>query len=76
MLNNDSNSYENLFNDLENRINALLAKCQDLMQENNLLRNKQEAILQEKALLVEKHHAAQKKLESIITRLKDLEQSA
>ena len=75
MLNEDSNNYDNLFDDLENRINALLAKCQGLVQENDLLRSRQETILQEKALLVEKHHEAQKKLESIISRLKDLEQA-
>ncbi|MGU9977529.1 MAG: cell division protein ZapB [Candidatus Oxydemutatoraceae bacterium WSBS_2016_MAG_OTU14] len=72
-MNENNTDYENLFEDLESRINSLLAKCQDLTQENSLLRDKQETILQEKVLLAEKSHQAQKKLASIIDRLKDLE---
>jgi cell division protein ZapB len=59
---------------LEFLIDELIKVCEDLKSENDLLRNKQSSLVTERATLIEKNEMARTRVESMIARLKSLEQ--
>lgn len=59
---------------LEQRIEGLLARCAQLHEENRALRESLEQLNAERARLQEKHEAAQSQIEAMIGRLKAMEQ--
>lgn len=61
---------------LERTIDNMLAFLDKTKAENLALRNKLEELSQEKASLMQKNDQAKNRLESMITRLKSLEQTA
>lgn len=60
---------------LEQRIDQLIAACQRLRQENQLLRSENENLSQKHGRLVEKTQVARTRIEAMIGRLKSLERS-
>lgn len=54
----------------------MLAFVDKVKAENNALKNKLDELSQEKAVLMQKNDQAKNRLESMITRLKSLEQTA
>jgi len=63
-----------LLTELERRVNGLLGEHNRLMEENLTLKQQQEKLSSEKASLHDKQRQVQSKLESMLTRLKSLEQ--
>ena len=61
---------------LESRINELIALCEQLTRENGALRTQQSSWTTERAKLIEKNELAKTKVESMISRLKSLEQDS
>jgi cell division protein ZapB len=61
---------------LERKIDELIKLCDVLNAENNSLKNRESTWTHERARLVEKNELARNKVESMIIRLKALEQSA
>jgi cell division protein ZapB len=61
---------------LENTVDQLLTFLDKIKAENNALKNKLDELSQEKAVLMQKNDQAKNRLESMITRLKSLEQTA
>lgn len=61
---------------LESRINELITLCEQLSRENGALRTQQSAWTTERAKLIEKNELAKSKVESMISRLKSLEQDS
>ena len=59
---------------LEKRIDELIALCAVLTKENRALRTQQQNWTTERAKLIEKNELAKSRVESMITRLKALEQ--
>jgi len=59
---------------LERKINELIELCQALSRENRALRSRQHSWSAERAKLIEKNELAKTKVESMISRLKSLEQ--
>ncbi len=59
---------------LESRINELIELCSVLTRENRALRAQQQNWTTERAKLIEKNELAKSRVESMITRLKALEQ--
>jgi len=62
------------WNTLENKINELIELCAVLTKENRALRTQQQNWTTERAKLIEKNELAKSRVESMITRLKALEQ--
>ncbi len=60
---------------LETRLQALIALCTRLRQENQVLRSQQESLVEERARLIDKNETARNKVEQMIVRLKSLEVS-
>ncbi len=60
---------------LETRLQALMALCTRLRQENQVLRSQQESLVEERARLIDKNETARNKVEQMIVRLKSLEVS-
>ena len=58
---------------LERRIDALIELCDDLIAENNALREQQASMVSERAALVEKSELARDRVEAMISRLKAME---
>jgi cell division protein ZapB len=58
---------------LERQIDELLALCDKLKDENNLLRNRQDLLVEERARLIEKTELARSRVESMLVRLKAME---
>ena len=56
---------------LEKQIDEL---CDKLKDENNLLRNRQDLLVEERARLIEKTELARSRVESMLVRLKAMEQ--
>lgn len=67
---------EQQFIALELKIDELIKLCDVLKTENNTLKNRESNWTQERARLVEKNELARSKIESMILRLKSLEQNA
>ncbi|AHK80042.1 hypothetical protein M911_13760 [Ectothiorhodospira haloalkaliphila] len=61
--------------DLETRIEALARACDRLRNENNMLRQQNEQLLTERSILTERGEQARIKVESMINRLKSMEQA-
>ena len=59
--------------ELENKLDALIAQYDLLKNENSSLKAKQEALVKEKAKLLEKTTLARTRVEAMITRLKAME---
>jgi cell division protein ZapB len=59
---------------LERKVSELIALCQVLSRENRALRGRQNTWSTERAKLIEKNELAKSKVESMISRLKSLEQ--
>ena len=57
---------------LEKKIDALIAYCRDLENQNSFLESEQTKLKKEKASLVEKNRAAKTKIELMIQQLKSL----
>ncbi len=61
---------------LEKTVDHLVAFLDRIKAENHALKRKLEELTQEKSLLMQKNDQAKNRLESMITRLKTLEQTA
>lgn len=61
---------------LEKRIDDLIETCDQLKDENNLLRGRQSALVEERAHLIEKADTARTRVEAMLVRLKTLRQEA
>jgi cell division protein ZapB len=59
---------------LENKVEELIELCDVLTRENRALRAQQQNWTTERAKLIEKNELAKSRVESMITRLKALEQ--
>jgi cell division protein ZapB len=59
---------------LEQRVDALMSVCARLQRENRMLRDSQASLNAERAALLEKNETARSRIESMISRLKALEQ--
>ncbi len=59
---------------LEERVEELIRICERLKEENRQLRAQQNAYAAERTMLIEKNEAARVKVESMINRLKSMEQ--
>lgn len=66
---------EDKFQALNEKVEALIALCVEMKQENQLLRANEENWHSEKRELMEKNKVAKSKLESIVARLKALEET-
>jgi cell division protein ZapB len=60
---------------LEQRVERLIALCDQLRDENRVLLQSQESLNAERAALLEKNDTARARIEAMIGRLKALEQS-
>lgn len=67
---------EQQFIALERKIDELIKLCDQLNAENHALKSRESNWTLERARLVEKNETARSKIESMITRLKSLEQNA
>ncbi len=61
---------------LEDNIDALIELCEALAVENRALREKQESLTADRAKLIEKNELAKTRVESMINRLKALENTS
>ncbi len=61
---------------IETKIDDLIRLCDQLNDENRLLKNKEDGWLNERSSLIEKNEQAKLKVEAMISRLKALEQSS
>ncbi len=65
---------ESAITKLEKQIDELIALCDKLKDENNLLKNRQDLLVEERARLIEKTELARSRVESMLVRLKAMEQ--
>ena len=72
--NNKTKVSEEELRRLEIRIDELICTCEQLKEENRLLRAQQQAYSNERASLLEKQELARARVEAMINRLKALEQ--
>ena len=59
---------------LERQVDELLRTCRRLSEENASLRTRQETLVAERAELIEKTELARSRVESMISRLKSMEE--
>jgi cell division protein ZapB len=59
---------------LERQVQELIHTCRKLREENSSLRARQEILVAERAELIEKTELARGRVESMITRLKSMEE--
>ncbi|MCY4177632.1 MAG: TIGR02449 family protein [Endozoicomonadaceae bacterium] len=59
---------------LESEIDKLITRCTQLHQENRILRTNEQMWKQERFSLTQKNELARAKIESMISKLKELEQ--
>jgi len=59
---------------LERRVEELIRTCRQLREENASLRARQDHLVAERAELIEKTELARSRVESMITRLKSMEE--
>jgi len=74
MTNEISSHYEQELEALELRVSELINLCQDLRRENHFLRHQQTELSGEHAELTEKNALARSHIQSMISRLKTMEQ--
>lgn len=60
---------------LESKIDELIAFCAHLQQENETLKGRESDLLKERTDLIEKNQIARQKVESIISRLKSMQEN-
>lgn len=60
---------------LESKIDELIAFCAHLQKENKDLKDRESDLLNERTELIEKNQVARQKVESIISRLKTVQES-
>jgi cell division protein ZapB len=65
---------ESTISKLEKQIDALIELCDKLKDENSLLKNRQDTLVEERARLIEKTELARNRVESMLVRLKAMEQ--
>ncbi|RLA02735.1 MAG: TIGR02449 family protein [Gammaproteobacteria bacterium] len=58
---------------LEEQLDTLLARFQELKDQNKQLRSAETSLLEERGKLLEKNELATSKIEAMINRLKDME---
>ncbi|MCX7087932.1 MAG: TIGR02449 family protein [Methylococcales bacterium] len=74
---NDSERNQSLeLQELEEKLDQLVAQYAATKDENHLLKAKQEALVKEKAGLLEKTNVARTRVEAMIARLKAMEHGA
>ncbi|MGH1460500.1 MAG: TIGR02449 family protein [Neptuniibacter sp.] len=66
---------EQYFNALEDKIDLILERCSKLEEENQQLRERERLLKEERAQLSKINKQTQNKIESMIVRLKSLEQN-
>ncbi len=59
---------------LERQVEELIRTCRQLREENKSLRTRQDHLVAERAELIEKTELARSRVESMITRLKSMEE--
>jgi cell division protein ZapB len=59
---------------LERQVEELIRTCRQLKDENTSLRARQESLVSERAELIEKTELARNRVESMISRLKSMEE--
>jgi cell division protein ZapB len=59
---------------LEHQVEELIRTCRQLRDENTSLRTRQESLVSERAELIEKTELARNRVESMISRLKSMEE--
>lgn len=60
---------------LESKIDELIAFCAHLRDENEGLRLRETTLLRERAKLIENNHEARQRVESVIARLKSMQEN-
>ena len=75
-MSNDKNSYLADIYTLEESIRSILELLAKYKNENVALKQRMESLTLEKSLLLQKNDQAKNRLESMITRLKSLEQQS
>ncbi len=60
---------------LESKIDELIAFCDHLQKQNAMLKVQESKLLQERGELIEKNQVARQKVESIISRLKSMQEN-
>ncbi|OBS08051.1 hypothetical protein Thpro_022301 [Acidihalobacter prosperus] len=66
--------YENALRELERRVIALTALCEQQHKENLALKRQLQTLQHERSGLIEKHELAKHRVEAMIGRLKNLEE--
>lgn len=61
---------------LEERVDRLIAYCEQLKEENVALRVQQQTLAAQRASLIDKHEMARSRVEAMINRLKSMERGA
>ena len=69
----ENDVYETDLKKLEQQVEALLGKVDNLSTENKSLRQQQENLMGERSQLLEKTETARSRVEAMITRLKAME---
>ena len=71
----ENNNHFHTLSVLEDQINVFLEQYQELLKENQALKQQQNSLSVERAELVEKNMQVQSKIESMVNQLKNLEKS-
>lgn len=74
MSQDQSRSHEQDLKSLEFRVDELIQLCHQLKSENQALREQHGNLMSERASLMKKNEMARSRIESMIMRLKDMEQ--
>ena len=69
-------SLEKQLNAIESRVDELIALCDGYKRDNNTLRSRENELNEERSNLLRKNDMAHTKVESMISRLKSLEQES
>lgn len=72
--NNINQKIQSSLGTLESRLDELIHVCEQLAEENRLLREQQAALIAERDELLEKNELSRTRIEAMITRMKALEQ--
>lgn len=70
------NRLEQLFRQVDQRVDEFIALCEEYKRHNKSLRAREMQLIEERANLMKKNDMARSKVESMITRLKALEQDS
>ncbi len=64
------------FKQLDKRVDALIQQCRQLRKENQSLRTGRDALLREHSKLTERNRMARDRLDSVVGKLRQIENSA